>query len=490
MNTKTTIVLLLLLAATSTLLHAQSSDTILPNPNAVLLRKIWMIRGETTGPNAGGMVGDGAGTLGDLNGDSLTDFAVRSAKNGQWHIYFGADPAPDTTSQWSCKSPGGLDQPVIGDFWGNQQTHIGFLQYRKGDTNNSSQVFFQLYLFADSGATLATQPTIILDPEATMEKGLLFVPHDIEAHNLDHQTGDELVVTTPVTLRNKQRSTNAELWFFKGGPDFQVNQPTKIIVDPDENDDRAYSTAFADFDGDHFLDMAIGCGYPSGPKLKIWYGRDGSPWNWNSTPDRVIHLSNNIGLNTPLTFADYDGDSLLDFAGQVWVGPQAGVYLYLSRSDKGFRNRSFSLDDADKTFLSTTYFLRGPLGPMNDPTHTFDMFSVIGQNPALLAFSGSRNGPDLTNEAWYSEGVVANIFYQLHPLTDCNGDGWSDVLVNDPKWWGSIKALPSSLLVVPTFHTMTLPWMFSNSQQKESSTLFHSGRTLCVTNSTSLGMEG
>jgi len=182
--------------------------------------------------------------------------------------------------------------------------------------------------------------------------------------------------------------------------------------------------------------MVTGAGYGGNPKLKIWYGRQGSPWNWTPTPDRVIHLTNDIGLNTPLTFADYDGDSILDFAGQVWVGNNAGVYVYLSRSGKQFRNRSFTLEDADRVLLSTTYFLRGPLGPMNDPSHTFDMLSVIGRDPGLLAFSGSVNGPDITNEAWYSESIVPNIFYKMNPLPDCNGDGWSDVLVNDPKWWG------------------------------------------------------
>ena len=427
MSIKTTFLLAVLLALPSLPLQAQTSDTILPNPNAVLLRKIWMIQGEATGPNATTRVGDAAGSLFDVNQDSIQDFLVHVGKQSQWRLYLGAKPQPDTALVWTTiVAAPRPSYPVIGDFFGDGRRLAGFGQSRYWDTPPN----YRMYFYHFTPDSFPEQPFIIYDANGQSDVKEAF------GAELDGDSADEFVAVVPTLLRNNQRSTNAELWFYKGGPDFQVKQPTKVIVDEDENDDHAYSTAFADVDGDHYLDMVIGCGYPSGPKLKIWYGREGSPWNWTSIPDRVIALDSSIGINTPLTYADYDGDGKLDFAGQAWVGPQAGVYVYLSRPGKSFRSRSFPRDDADRVFLSTTYFLRGPLGPLNDPTHTFDMLSVIGVDPGLLAFSGSKNGPDLHNEAWYSEGVVANIFYKMHPLSDCNGDGWSDVLVNDPKWWG------------------------------------------------------
>ncbi|MBL7987430.1 MAG: T9SS type A sorting domain-containing protein [Chlorobi bacterium] len=419
-------ILLTLLALPSLPLQAQTSDTILPNPNAVLLRKIWMIQGEAIGPNASPGVGDGAGNLGDLSSDSLTDFAVRIQRAGQWRIYHGASPAPNTTPVWTFdSSSGSLLYPVIGTFFDSQQRYLVLAE----DTcqfSPSTFCFFRLVFFS-----ISNEGAIADTPSVTLNTGIQFCPRGVFACDLDNDGDDELVLTRSCSF--------PEIWFYEGGSTFSTSAPTMKLGDPDDNGSGGgfdHSTVIADVDGDHRLDMVTGAGYGGNPKLKIWYGREGSPWNWNSTPDRVIALDTSIGINTPLTYADYDGDGKLDFAGQVWVGPQAGVYVYLSRPGKSFRSRSFSRDDADRVFLSTTYFLRGPLGPLNDPTHTFDMLSVIGVDPGLLAFSGSKNGPDLHNEAWYSEAVVANIFYKMHPLSDCNGDGWSDVLVNDPKWWG------------------------------------------------------
>ena len=45
MNTYTTFLFLFLLATASTTLLAQSSDTIIPNPNAAQLRKVWEVTG-------------------------------------------------------------------------------------------------------------------------------------------------------------------------------------------------------------------------------------------------------------------------------------------------------------------------------------------------------------------------------------------------------------------------------------------------------------
>ncbi|KXK57035.1 MAG: hypothetical protein UZ07_CHB004000999 [Chlorobi bacterium OLB7] len=420
MNTKTTIVLLLLLATASPLLHAQASDTIIPNPNAVLLRKIWMIRGETTGPNAGGMVGDGAAAIPDVTGDSLDDFLIHFGKSPLWKLFPSNNLAPDTTPIWQTIGFSTYPlTPGIGSFWGDSRKMLWIAR----DTCDTNQIcFLRLLLFPLIKGTIADTPAFILNTH------IQFCPRDVFARDLDNDGDDELILTRSCSY--------PEIWIYEGGPNFTTTAPTMKIGDENDNELSNHSTVIADVDGDRRLDMVTGAGYGGNPKLKIWYGRDGSPWNWNSTPDRVIHLSSNLPIGTKLIYANYDGDSLLDFAGNIHLGDNAGIYLFLSSSGKSFRNRSFALDDADLILHSSTYFVRDAVGTMNDPTKRFDMLPAIGIDPALLLFSGSRNGPDLTNEAWYSEAIQPNIFYAMRPLADCNGDGWSDLLVNDPDWWG------------------------------------------------------
>ena len=428
MSIKTTFLLAVLLALPSLPLHAQISDTILPNPHAVLLRKIWMIQGEAIGPNATTRVGDAAGSLFDVNQDSIQDFLVHVGKQSQWRLYLGAKPQPDTALVWTTIVAAPIPSyPVIGDFFGDGRRLVGFGQERFWDHPPN----YRMYFYRLTSDSLPAQPLLIYDAEGqpTTTEGF--------GVDLDGDSADELITVLPVLLHDNQRSTNAEIWFYKGGPDFQVEQPTKIIVDEDENDDHAYSTAFADVDGDHYVDMVIGCGYPSGPKLKIWYGREGSPWNWTSTPDRVIALDTSIGINTPLTYADYDGDGKLDFAGRVFQVHNPGVFVYLSGSGKSFRSRSFSRDDAEVYFRTSQYGPLGSVGYLNDPQRKQEMLPLYGPKPRPLLFSATKDGIDPYFEAYFAGGLEETMaWFHRVPLRDCNGDGWDDFLSTDPKWGG------------------------------------------------------
>ncbi|MBK8910872.1 MAG: VCBS repeat-containing protein [Chlorobi bacterium] len=474
MNPLAILLAIFLLATASPLLHAQASDTILPNPNAVLLRKIWMIRGETTGPNAGGMVGDGAAAIPDVTGDSLDDFLIHFGKSPLWKLFPSNNLAPDTTPIWQTIGFSTYPlTPGIGSFWGDSRKMLWIAR----DTCDTNQIcFLRLLLFPLIKGTIADTPAFILNTH------IQFCPRDVFARDLDNDGDDELILTRSCSY--------PEIWIYEGGPNFTTTAPTMKIGDENDNELSNHSTVIADVDGDRRLDMVTGAGYGGNPKLKIWYGRDGSPWNWNSTPDRVIHLSSNLPIGTKLIYANYDGDSLLDFAGNIHLGDNAGIYLFLSSSGKSFRNRSFALDDADLILHSSTYFVRDAVGTMNDPTKRFDMLPAIGIDPALLLFSGSRNGPTSPTRLGTPK--------RFNPTSSMPCDHWPIATGTDGViCWsmtqiggGSIKALLSSLLVALTFHTMTLPWMFSNSQQRGSPMPSHSGQTLCVTNSTSLGMEG
>ena len=71
---------LFLLAVASSTVVAQSSDTIVPNPTAVQLRKVWEITGR---PLKYDEVGYGAARLPDLTGDSINEFAVYKGSTSQ-----------------------------------------------------------------------------------------------------------------------------------------------------------------------------------------------------------------------------------------------------------------------------------------------------------------------------------------------------------------------------------------------------------------------
>ncbi|KXK57044.1 MAG: T9SS type A sorting domain-containing protein [Chlorobi bacterium] len=426
MNTKTTIVLLLLLATASPLLHAQASDTIIPNPNAVLLRKIWMIRGETTGPNAGGMVGDGAAAIPDVTGDSLDDFLIHFGKSPLWKLFPSNKPAPDTTPIWQTigfsTSP---LTPGIGSFWGDSRKMLWIAR----DTCDTNQIcFLRLLLFPLSKGTIADTPAFILNTH------IQFCPRDVFARDLDNDGDDELILTRSCSY--------PEIWIYEGGPNFTTTAPTMKIGDENDNGGGLsnHSTVIADVDGDRRLDMVTGAGYGGNPKLKIWYGRDGSPWNWNSTPDRVIpSLPGFPWFSNGITSLDSDGDSIAD----ILVN---GNYLFRSASGKNFRSRSFQVDDADQQLQSPDFFVRFNAGPLNNSNHRFDMIALVrpGQDrfasSELRLFSGGPAGVNTTYDAFYSthsDGMIAgNSFQHVVPLADCNGDGWSDLLVADPNWWG------------------------------------------------------
>src|SRR5215203_2569687 len=86
--------LLLAVAATA---WAQPSDTIIANPKAVVLKRIWMVRG---GEISDDRVGDGVGALGDIFGTKSSAFAVHYGKTSEWRVYDGGSNVPDTVPEW------------------------------------------------------------------------------------------------------------------------------------------------------------------------------------------------------------------------------------------------------------------------------------------------------------------------------------------------------------------------------------------------------
>ncbi|MBS1911780.1 MAG: T9SS type A sorting domain-containing protein [Bacteroidetes bacterium] len=418
--------------------HAQASDTIVANPKAVLLHRIWMVRGGTTGQDR---VGEGAGGIGDIDGDSISEFAVRFGKAAQWRVYKGARPAPSTTPMWTLDSAAAAPAyPVVGDFWGTGHKAIGFGIYHP--SVQFDQRFFLAIYRTETGA-IADTPALIMDPDRTMTPSVIPGIHDMYAADLDGDGADELIAVVYRLFRGNVESSNGEIWVFKGGPNFQVDTPTVIIRDPEANTNDKFFAAIGDLDGDHHPDILTGGGYQAGAALKFWWGDGGPVANWNGrAPDRTIEMTDqypSVGIN----LLDCDGDGVSD----LLLGSPGGPRLYRSRAGKNIRTRSLLNSDADHQFQANTFRINGygSTRAINDNAAKYDMTLLYGPSPSgqgsiMLTFSGGENGPDNTYESYYSaefDGLIeGNVFQFDGPAGDCDGDGWNDLLVACPSWYG------------------------------------------------------
>ena len=424
----------------SSSLHGQVVEKIEANPNAWTLRSIWKV----TGVNSGDRVGSAVGQFVYIDEDPYMDFIVHFGKESTWRAYRGNAPRPDTVPFWEAVISAPLPSyPVIGNFEGNESRYFVSGHYRFQDDPDR----YLLYFYRIASGSVEESPGKILNALETMEPPVLIAPTDIRAVDLDGEEGDELVLSTGMTLRENVRSQVGEIWFYQGGESFQVDQPTHVIVVQEENfTENQYYLYTQDFDGDQYLDVALGTQYRDGNyKLKFWFGRDGSPWNWTNQPDRVLLLGP-TGLNHELTIGDYDGDGTVDLAGTVYDGDLRHIHLYLSRSGKDFRTRSFAREDAEKVLTTTLLRTRTRVGYVGDSSQRYEMLSLTGPSiyhanePMIVLFSGGKLGPNNTWDAYYSpssDGVTSGgVLKFVEPVSDVDGNGWDDFLMSDDRWFG------------------------------------------------------
>jgi len=392
--------------------HAQQIDTIKPNPNAVQLRKIWEVRGVAENDN----VGYGFGAIGDVYGVGRSAWGVLQASTATWH-FFVWDPVGDS-AQWmqDVSRYGSLPiySPLVGDFRGDGHPLVGL--------PIGSRI---IYLFETSNHRIDTPWVIAVDPLAqTPQVQSLF--NDAKVADLDNDGADELIVQYSARVINNQTNALPEVWIYRGGPAFRGDTPTVIL-----QDDEFYGASGHVFlvvgrlDADAYPDLMTGVLYSDGTKqyqkLKIWFGRPGSPWNW-TTPDREILFGGLVAL-------DCDGDSVLDFA-VPFVPERVGVYR--SAGGKSLRSRSLALDDVDLLYHRQFYTLPDNFGYLSDSGRRYAMLGIQGAVPKI-GFSGGPNGPD---HLW---DVFADINPFVKPVPDVTGDGWDDLLTAEPsrdRWTG------------------------------------------------------
>ena len=428
---------LFLLAVASSTVVAQSSDTIVPNPTAVQLRKVWEITGR---PLKYDEVGYGAARLPDLTGDSINEFAVYKGSTSQWFIYAGGHSPLDLQPIHVFDSVTESPSIGVGDFFGTGHPCLAFSHYFDSTGSDSIRRFpYQLWIYrTDSG--VHSTPAMILDPR-TIDPTLMVGIRGIEGVDVDNDSIDDLVLRVDGSSRNeKPWQDSGEVWIYKGGKEFQVEQPSVQIRSIGTMEQGTHNVSFVHLDGDQKLDMVIGARQAGGARLKFYFSDDNSPYSWaNRPPDREILLlpNNGIAITTPPFFINLDGDSIADVVGKVFTGDNIGIYFYLSRSAKPMTSRSYSYDDADIVF-HTVYGRNPAMGSLNDSLQRYDMLPLSGIGPhrgaALLALSGGRNGPNRSYDAWYPDDGDESFFARAKALFDVTGDGWRDYLGANERW--------------------------------------------------------
>jgi hypothetical protein len=288
-------------------------------------------------------------------------------------------------------------------------------------------------LYRTENNQIADTPFAIWDSWPAVHPGARVAVSDMVTLDIDNDHFDDLVVYAGVIGHDTGRSTNGEIWIYRGGPKFQVDTPAVVIRDDEENNDEQFNVKVGRLDADSIADLIIGVAYRSGTKMKFFQGRQ-SPSLYYPEPDRVLSLTpGTVVPHGSVLTCDCDGDGRIDFTG-VGFGDSAGFYLWRSRTGKDPYSRPFSGADFDTRIPSPGTGIG--LGYLNDSSRQYEMLS-IGYGSQLHLYSGGPHGPNSSYDAYYDpreDGLTANIYGSGGPMPDVNGDGWDDLIFGNSAY--------------------------------------------------------
>ena len=420
-----------------TSISLEAQNEIVQNDDAVLLRRIWMVRGGVVG---GDRVGEGAGAIGDVNHSGLPDLAVLIGATAEWRVYVDSNNVHTTNPYWTFDSGAGVPwRPVLGDFRGDGNLLVGFtradIREIRGVNHMTARLMF--YELKDSLGK-QEEPAMVLNTASYQDSSSAY-PRDILVSDIDNDGDDELLLVFGSFLRDLQRTAKAEIWIFEGGPEFQLDTPTVVLKDTEENLTDVYA-AVGDLDGDSLPDLMIGANYVgTGPgnrpiRYKFWWGKNRLS-DLSIIPDHSVTLDKaSVNIDAKFTLLDCDGDGVKDILRLLYATP-LGVYLYRSAAGKNIRDRQLTIDDADGYFPGYSIFGSG--GYLGDSLQRFESIIMLGAR--VMFFQGGKNGPNYSYDAYYSaadDGLTpGNVFGQGGPVGDVSGNGWEDYLTANPGWF-------------------------------------------------------
>ena len=450
---------------------AQVTDTLRENPKIHLLKHIWRVNGEEEQD----AVGVGMGSVGDINGDGVTDIAYHTGRSPgrsfQWNVHLGASPAPEIDSVWSVSEVlrPTVKYPIVAEFIPGKMV-VGFPKSWQIDIGGNSPLLLPgLFFYDTANGSLLDTTSHAWEPHFQNESQVGYFVTQFLAEDLDREPGDEFVALShgrrdyDIDDFGYSGEIKPEIWIYTGGVGFGLESPAVIIPIADslpETSSRSFHALISDFDGDEYPDLISIGAYAQGTLMHIWFGDESSPWDWTSTPDRTIDVSS-VGLRSEVTHGDFDGDGLLDFAGSILRNERFITNIFLSGSGKSIRDRSFSEADVDRAIFTDVFqTVPGPAPFLNDSTRRYAMLALKGpsrferDSDMLYFLSGGLYGPNATADAFWApsrDGVASGpVLWNTIAVPDCNGDGFDDLMVGDPKWYYTLFSYGISLVLAGT----------------------------------------
>ena len=429
---------LILLAVACGSVTAQPVGKIVPNPKAVRLRELWRLEGG----NGLRYVGHSSGSLG-IGPNGLGMWAVYAGVddiNTHWYIYHGSKDSLSTVPVQDKQGLGSVAiSPIVGRFWEDSRIGVGLIKITPDTISGVSTFYRTLMIYEMHEGLLADTARVQIDMSS--RNGICLA--DVQAADLDGDGDDEVIVAAACDY--------PKLRIYKGGPEFNGDEPDKIIVGPSKlisSGSSVFTVAISNLDNDSLPDIVTWNELSGEGFLYFYLSTQHSPWDW-STPDKTRRLLTRPSKPNPypeplrgILPIDLNGDGLGDFYGFVTSTDTAGIYIWLSAPERDILSRPFDSSDYDVYIPATGYIMRPwRVGPLNDSLKRYDMLALAydptgtGDIP-MHFYSGGPNGPDASYDAWAAD-ESGHVFLRVSPLPDVNGDGWPDMLTSYFPWGGN-----------------------------------------------------
>jgi len=387
---------------------------ILASPGPVKLRLLW----ARTSTEAGTGIGTGLAAIPDIDGDGRDEVLIGTLVPQELRLYHGESTGLRLDEEWR----------LVGEFaWRGTTANPDLF----GDGRRFVMLVggaSELHFYPIDSGRIAMTPTMIWPATRADSPGIRGALSDFAVADLNGDGADELIAFIGF-IRGAPEPHHSQVWIYQGGPNFQLDMPTTVLRETIAEFGYSPKGGVGDFDGDGHVDIGM-LQIPTksgGNHLMFWFG-DGQLPADGAHPDRSVNVEYGSWRAV-----NVDGDGVSDIL--------TDQFVFHTASGKDARMRTFDVTDADLMLSQNRYFLQH-FGPMNNRAGRYDMVGTTAYDVVnggqLRAFSGGPNGPDATYDAVFYEsdhGFFESPSGYNMPAGDVNGDGWSDFLAGNPRYY-------------------------------------------------------